>query len=372
MKIHCFEYHLTNINFFVASLLLIIPLLITGSNALATGSDNFELYAKVHLSMDIADDGQDKSVSLSNNSSRFGLQGKHSIKNETAFLWRMEQKVYMDESGGRFGNPAYAGFEGRLGRVLAGFIDTPYKSFVSKFNVMDDTVADVRSILSYSPLGAYEAVDVPADNLNVRARNAVFYDKAWSDYRVALLYSMEKGDDGTISGMDDNDKAGMSGSFEYEADKLKLGVAAESWDGGQELQGIRIGGRYDWRGYDIGLVWEQIDSSINSDYCRDAYAFDVGFDLDEANRLKIQYLTAESSDGLPDSGASMLSVGGYHKIDSAMSLYLIATSLENDGNAEYRLGTSGHGDIIAPLAGDDIWAVSFGLTYKMAKQFKLP
>jgi len=370
---HRSEYHLSNNNsFVVGSPLLISALLMSGNNVMATESDYFELYAKVHLSIDMADDGQEDMVSLSNNSSRFGLQGKHLINSKTEFLWRMEQKVYMDESEGRFGNPAYAGFEGRLGRILAGFIDTPYKSFVSKFNVMDDTVADVRSILGYSPLGAYETVDVPADNMNVRARNAVFYDRAWSDYRVALLYSMEKGDDGTASGLDDNDNAGISGSFEYATDKIKLGMAAENWGGGQELQGIRIGGRYEWRGYDFGLVWEQIDSSINPDYCRDAHAFDVGFNLDEANRLKIQYLTAESSEGLPDSSARMLSIGSYHKLDSAMSLYLIATSLENDVNAEYRLGTSGHGDIIAPLAGDDIWAVSFGLIYKVAKQFKLP
>lgn len=364
------EYYLSNINSFVARLLLITLFLLSCSNnVLSNESDGFELYAKVHLSIDMADDGQKESVSLSNNSSRFGLQGKHPINNETAFLWRMEQKVYMDESGGRFGNPAYAGFEGRLGRVLAGFIDTPYKSFVSKFNVMDDSVADVRSILSYSPLGEYEAVDVPADNMNVRARNAIFYDKEWSNYKLALLYSMERGDEGIASGIDDNDKAGISGSFEYELDKLKLGIAAESWDGGQALQGIRIGGRYEWRGYDFGLVWEQIDSSTNPDYSRDAYALDVGFNLSEANRLKIQYLTAESSDGLPNSGASMFSIGGYHKIDNAMSLYLIATVLENDENAAYRLGTSGHGDIIAPLAGGDVRAISFGLTYKMAKQF---
>ena len=181
---------------------------------------------------------------------------------------------------------------------------------------------------------------------------------------------MERGDEGIASGMDDNDKAGISGSFEYELDKLKLGLAAESWDGGQALQGIRIGGRYEWRGYDFGVVWEQIDSSTNPDYSRDAYALDVGFNLDEPNRLKIQYLNAKSSDGLPNSGASMISIGGYHKIDNAMSLYLIATSLKNDGNAEYRLGTSGHGDIIAPLAGGDVRAISFGLTYKMTKQFR--
>lgn len=93
-----------NINFLVARPLLITVLLIIGSNILANENDGFELYAKVHLSIDMADDNQEKSVSLSNNSSRFGLQGKHSINNETAFLWRMEQKVYMDESGGRFGS----------------------------------------------------------------------------------------------------------------------------------------------------------------------------------------------------------------------------------------------------------------------------
>ena len=364
------ESHLSNISSFVAKPLLITLFLITSS--MATENSGFELYAKVHLSIDMADDGQEEMVSLSNNSSRFGLQGKHLINNETAFLWRMEQKVYMDESGGRLGNPTYAGIEGGLGRVLAGFIDTPYKSFVSKFNVMDDTVADVRSILSYSPLGKYEAVNVPADNMNVRARNAIFYDRKWSNYKLALLYSMERGSKGTASGMDDNDERGISGSFEYGSDKLKLGVAAENWDGGQALQGLRIGGRYQWRGYDFGLVWEQIDSSINPDYSRDAYAFDIGFNLDETNRLKIQYLNAKSSDGLPNSGASMFSIGSYHKIDNTMSLYLIATSLKNDGNAEYRLGTSGHGDIIAPLAGNDAWAVSFGLTYKMTKQFMLP
>ena len=80
----------SNINFLVASPLLVTVLLIIGSNALANENGGFELYAKVHLSIDMADDDQKESVSLSNNSSRFGLQGKPPINNETAFLWRME------------------------------------------------------------------------------------------------------------------------------------------------------------------------------------------------------------------------------------------------------------------------------------------
>ena len=103
------DYYLSNNNFPVTSPLLFIIFLVISSNALATESDDFELYAKIHLSIDMADDDQEESVSLSNNSSRFGFQGKHPINNETAFLWRMEQKVYMDESGGRFGSTCLKG-----------------------------------------------------------------------------------------------------------------------------------------------------------------------------------------------------------------------------------------------------------------------
>lgn len=347
---------------FLSIVILTLSLFVSGKAKANDGT--IELYAKIHFSIDRAHDGQDDALSLSNNSTRFGLQGEHNIEEGPDFVWRLEQKVYLDESGGRFGNPAYAGFKGNMGRVLAGFIDTPYKSFISKFNVMDDSIADVRSIMGYTAMGANAT-----DNLNVRARNAIFYEYKWIKYRIAVLYSAEKDDSGTTTGVDDNSEDGYSASFDFIDDHLSLGMAAESWNGSKQLRGLRLGGRYKKGDYGYGLIWERIDSPYDPDYRRDAYAFDIGYSYGKANRLKFQYQVAQSSEGVTDSGARMLSIGNYYQLDKAITLYVNGVRLNNEANAKYRLGTSGHGDIVAPAYGKDSWAISFGVIYKIAKLF---
>lgn len=330
----------------------------------ATESKDVELYIKIHMSLDQSYDGQNQALSVSNNSSRFGFRGNHKIDNKNIFHWRMENKVYIDESGGRLGNPAYAGFKTKYGRLFIGFIDTPYKTFVSKFNVMDDSIADVRSIFGYSSQGA----DV-TDNLNVRARNAIFYDFVYQQFKFAALYSAEKASTGTATNLDDNSNDGYSASLEFKNSQLKFGAAAESWNSGQELRGVRIGGRYRVNKYDLGVVWERIDSPLDAKFDRDALSLDIGIQALSNNRIKLQYIVADSNKVESASGAQMLTLSTYHNLDKKNILYLIATKLDNGKNAKYRLGTSGHGDIVVPEFGSNTWSVSLGVIYLVSKFF---
>jgi len=329
------------------------------SAAAPSENEEMELYVKFHMSADREYDGEQHALSLSNNSSRFGFMGHHKTSQGHKFLWRIENKVYVDESGGKLGNPVYAGFELPMGKILMGFIDTPYKTFVSKFNVMDDTIADVRSILGYNALGADAA-----DNLNVRARNAFLYSNTWGPFYYELLYSAEKGATGTSTGTDDNSQSGYSSRVEYRNKPYNLGIASEQWRGGNKLKGARIGARYQGKPWRAGVVYERINSSVNSVYQRSAYAIDAGYKINKS-LIKAQYIVALANKRNADSGATMISFGDYYKIDKELTLYLIGTTLSNAANAKYRLGTSGHGDIISPGYGGDIWTLSLGLIFRV-------
>lgn len=346
-----------------------IPLSIALLSMLQAGSlhaeDAVDFYTKIHLSTDYANDGDSTQTSLSNNSSRFGFQGTHQATPELGLYWRLEQKVYVDESYGRFANPAYAGVDTRYGKLQAGFMDTPYKSLISPFNVMDDTVGDVRGILGYSALG-----EDATRNLNVRARNALMAQKSFNNVELSVLYSFDYLAEGTNTGLDNNDYAGYSASLVYRNDKLLLGIANEHWQDPEGLSGIRLGARYDFGVFNSGLILEQIDSDLTAAYRRTAAAIDVQYRVNSKNTAKIQFGYAGDYDGTSDSGASQFAIGDYHSVSDDLTLYLIYSQLENDANARFRLGESGHGDIISPAYGNDPWALSLGLSYRLDYRFK--
>jgi len=345
------------------------PLFITSLSALpapaALAEDALDFYAKLHMSTDYSSDGETKETSLSDNSSRFGFQGNHQATPDIDFYWRMEQKVYVDESGGRFGNPAYAGLATHYGRIQAGFMDTPYKLLVSPFNIMDDTVADVRGILGYSALG-----EDATRNLNVRARNAIMAQTRLNHLELSALYSFDYLGEETASGQDNNNYDGYSLSLVYKEEKLMLGLANERWMDNEGLNGIRLGARYDFGSFNSGLILETIGARQNPAYRRQAAALDVQYPLSTKNTAKFQIGYAGDYDGTSDSGATQFSIGGYHSASDDLTFYLIYSRINNDINAHYRLGTSGHGDIISPAYGDDPWALSLGLSYRLDYRFK--
>jgi len=350
-------------NGWIGSLFLVTALLIS---TYAQAEEGFDFYAKLHMSVDGSSDGDSNETSLSNNSSRFGFQGRHQASPDIRFYWRMEQKVYVDESGGRFGNPTYAGLETDYGSVQAGFMDTPYKSLVSPFNIMDDTVADVRGIFGYSALG-----EDATRNLNVRARNAIMAQKHFDALAFSALYSFDYLADGTVNGQDDNSYAGYSVSLVYRKDQLMLGIANERWLDEVGLKGVRAGGRYDFGVLNSGVILETIDANQIAAYRRQAAAIDVQYRTGERNIAKVQVGHASDYEGSSESGATQTSIGDYYSASDHLIFYLIYSRINNDRNARYRLGTSGHGDIISPAYGNDPWVISLGLSYRLDYHFAL-
>lgn len=341
----------------------VVSLLLMTSSA-TFAEDTVDFYTKIHLSLDAASDGSSQQGDLSNNSSRFGFQGSHQATPELDFYWRLEQKVYVDESDGRFANPAYAGIEGRFGKLQAGFMDTPYKSLVSPFNIMDDTVADVRGILGYSALG----VDATR-NLNVRARNAIMAQTQLAGVTLCALYSFDYLAEGNTSGLDNNDYSGYSASLVYKDGRWLLGGAIEQWQDSEAIKGIRLGVRHDFGPWNAGLIVEQSDAELTAAYRHQAAAVDLQYPFGVRHTARLQLAVADDYEGVADSGARQFAVGDYYAASEALQFYLIYSQLENDINAKYRLGTSGRGDIIAPIYGDDPWALSLGFSYRLDYRF---
>ncbi|MFP3874831.1 MAG: porin, partial [Thiohalophilus sp.] len=90
--------------------------------AVELNGDQLELYGKAHVSLDYSDPDvatEDSQFSVSNNSTRIGFRGEHTINSGMTLMWQYEQNVDIAESGGVFGSRnSFLGMKGGFGEVL--------------------------------------------------------------------------------------------------------------------------------------------------------------------------------------------------------------------------------------------------------------
>ena len=117
-----------------------------------------EVYGKARVAVEYADNGNDNTgqqtsnISLANHASRLGFRGDEDLGGGMTALWQLEEAVYFDSNansgGSQFGpRQSFVGVAGGFGTVLAGRLDTPYKSATNSWDPFVDTAADYNSIL---------------------------------------------------------------------------------------------------------------------------------------------------------------------------------------------------------------------------------
>ncbi len=344
-----------------AAVASVLTLPMVSAQAVEVVGKKLEIYGKFHLSVDVSNtDGlvSTDGLSISSNSSRLGFKGAIPA-GDMDIIYQLESELFMDEAGGKLTNRnTYAGLKGSFGKFFVGNYDTPFKTVASKWGVFGDGVGERRAILG----AGYQS----GNQLNERAQNALVYEMKTKTSNVQVMYAVdpESGADGAV---DNSQKNVTSMSFRYNKDGLWFGAAYEAWKGHSKIvdgNALRVGAKYKMGKAQIGLIYENINSSTVNEWQRSAYGANLKYKISKATDFRAQYLVAGSAKNTTDTGASKLGLGIHHKLNKKSSVYVEYAVTNNQANAKFQAVDGGHGDEVKTVNGGSPSSISFGMVYK--------
>ncbi|ABI56176.1 porin [Alkalilimnicola ehrlichii MLHE-1] len=131
--------HFRNFSIAVAAGALALPLV--------AQADGLTLYGEVHLSADIAHDGDRRSEFLASRGSLLGITGSEYLGAGLTGLFQYETEVHLTAGGdGLFGagENAFVGLDGAFGTVLAGHMEDPLFVAIDDLQMFVDRVGDAH------------------------------------------------------------------------------------------------------------------------------------------------------------------------------------------------------------------------------------
>lgn len=106
-----------------------------------------KVYGKLHTSLNMANDGSQSALTLSSNTSRFGVKGGIELNENFTAIFQFENSLNITARGGTLASRnSFLGVKGKFGTVLAGIHDTPFKTLGRKVTFFKDTAGDFRTM----------------------------------------------------------------------------------------------------------------------------------------------------------------------------------------------------------------------------------
>jgi predicted porin len=306
-----------------------------------------EVYGKARMSVDYSDNGDDNpgqeksNMSVSSNASRIGFKGDEDLGGGLTALWQYEEGVSFDTgTWGTDNRPSFLGVAGGFGTVLAGRLDTPYKSTTNSWDPFVDTKADYNSIMvgpRVSNTLAYMSPDMNGFNVDVAyvmpsvttgadGLPITTVGKKQSAYDLDLIYN--QGPLAVIAGYLVENKGGDTSA-----------TAAPGSDP-DNATAWKVGAKYViMDATTLGLIYENQD---------------VGGDIKDHNNiyflathkigdttLKLAYTKADKCGGTSancdQTGADQISVGVSQALTKNTEVYALYSQISNEDHALYGL-----------------------------------
>lgn len=333
------------------------------AGAVEVVGEKLELYGKLHVSID-SSDRDDPAVSndgmtISSNSSRLGFKGKMPLENGMEVIWQAEQEVRWDDSStGDFADRnSYLGLASGGHSLRVGVYDTPFKTAASKWGMFGDSVGERRGMLG--------AGHSNGNQLNERVKNSVMYQFRNKELMVQAMYAVEPED--TSTGVDDNDKSMTGAGVWWKIKDLKLSGAYEDWKKHSAIvdgSALRVAAVYGLGDHQLGAIYEEIDSDTVNEWKRSAYGVNWKWKFIDRTDLRAQYIVVDDADNSPDTGATKVALGVFHRLDKKAEVYAAYGATDNDANAKFQAVDGGHGDEVKTTEGGSPSSVSLGMVYK--------
>ena len=128
--------------------LMVLLIVAAAGTALAGEGMDWKFYGKLHSSMDYMSNGEEASLTMSSNTSRFGFKGGQELNENFTFIWQFESAIDMTKKGGGSlaSRNTYVGLKGNFGQFRFGRHDTPFKTLGRKVEFFSDEMGDFRQM----------------------------------------------------------------------------------------------------------------------------------------------------------------------------------------------------------------------------------
>lgn len=289
-------------------------------------ADGAEVYGIAHVTVDkiSVDDGSANSEGwfVTSRNSRLGVKGSEDLGGGMKAVYKMEFGVAMDSGGGFSGRNQYVGISGGMGTLLLGRHDTPTKLVQGKFDVFNDTIADMASTFN-ATTGTGQA-KVAGD---IRADNTILYfsPKMGGMQMTAMLIPGEGSTTGpacTATSPCDGIADGSSIGFTYEAGALYAGLGLDNGDIMADT--MRLVVTYNMDALTAGFLYNtRSDSAFaTADLANDekAMGLSVKFAMG-SNAIKAQYIQVTDFAGVSGADGNNITVGYDMNLSARTTVY---------------------------------------------------
>lgn len=352
-------------------------------------SGNVDIYGVANVSYDVVDNGsagatQGTAVSkVSSNSSRIGFKGAEYLGDGLQAVWQIESAVSLDgDTTSTFATRnSFAGLNSdKLGKVLLGRHDTPYKLSTRRLDIFGDTLGDNRSLLGGKALSSTQLASntaITGANVgNLGASSAISFDGRQTDTIVyftpvingftgsasysagaeaATVSGQTKGAAWSLAGW--YDVGPIYGTVAYEVHNFGTSTATTGTFGpatgtalgnlaGKKESAWRVGGGYKADVFEVNAIYETTTDNLtttNTDLLGHKSYYLSGKYKFGNDAVKLAYTRAGKLAGAAagtDTGASQVSVGYDHGFTKRTTLYALYTKLNNGANAKYALSSA--------------------------------
>ncbi|HEX7764666.1 MAG TPA: porin, partial [Cellvibrio sp.] len=257
-----------------------------------------------------ADEVADSRVELVSNASRIGLKGGEDINSSLKVIYQFEYQTEVDDgtNGGQtFGQRnIYLGLQGTAGTFIGGHFDTPTKVAQEKVDLFNDLEGDITQIFKGE----------------IRASNIVQYTTPTfgGGFAGSVAYVTEENNGATPR---TGDNAGVSASFGYTSSAFYVGVAMDQDVEAEDVDLIRVVGRFNVGAFQFGLLAENYDDGVVDE---DGVLVSALWNVTDKWAAKAQY--GQSDIKMADGESA--SIGLDYKMTKAATLYSYITKVEDD------------------------------------------
>lgn len=345
--------------------LLPIILVLFVAGAAVAGDMNYTVYGKIHMSLQMVNNGENSQLTMSSNTSRFGIKGKSEMNDTMCFIWQFESFINPADMGGTLSNRnSFVGVKSDYGTLLYGIHDTPFKTLGRKTTFFFDTVGDNRTTTM---------------DWDRRLRNVVMYAVPENETGVVgqLAYQLDQ------NGINDEEAASViSVMGGLKKEQFFIGAAMEmdtkgfyGYDDGTDTKAwvypedtpmaIRVAGKYDAEQFGVAALFQTVSNAgAVTDLSQQTMGLEACFHAAPEWDVKGLFFMADPNTDNDDDEYNLVSIGVDRKFPNKLTAYAqFAMVMNGDGSAE-GLGGNGWGEGVAPFIGDDgaenPWAFSAG------------
>ncbi|MCP4572528.1 MAG: porin [bacterium] len=336
------------------NLLITLMVMLIASAAFAGGDGmNWKFYGRLHTSIDyMSDGGDEKSFTMSSNTSRFGFKGGTELNENLGLIWQFENSFNSANGTGTISNRnTYVGLKGEFGQFRFGRHDTPFKTLGRKVDFFKDELGDFRSMTMGWDRRETDLIAWISPN--------------WDGFGIFAAFQMDQAD------LADDAMTAYSAMAHYKKDEFFFGAAIEGMseahaaanpdptldpdDGavyGDAPMGIRVAAKYSAEQFAISALFQTltnwtgmwVDPGGGDDWTYeglDATSMGVGavFHANETTDIKASYFMmnhdtdAEDVDGTDedesDTVASQFALGIDKKMAKNVTFYVQVVMVMN-------------------------------------------